>query len=233
MIKIDKIDYSGWVYDFEMAGIPNFVAENIVIHNCAKKKYMFDILYSEGVRYQEPKMKVMGIEIVRSSTPSVVKEYLKTAAKMCLSGNEKELHEYVEYVKKQFFSLDYTQVSFPRGCNGISTYASDSGIYKSGTPMHVRAALLHNHYLKEMGLHTKYPLISDGDKIKFIALNKKNPFREDVIGFHNKLPDEFDIVKYIDWEMQFQKAFIAPLEAITSSIDWATKEQPSLDSLFD
>jgi DNA polymerase elongation subunit (family B) len=199
----------------------------------AKKKYMFDILYAEGVRYKEPKMKVMGIEIVRSSTPSVVKDYLKKAAKICLSGTEEEMQNYVKEVKKDFMIQDYAAICFPRGVNGLKTYASNSSIYMKGCPIHVRASLLYNHHLKRLGLDTKYPLIHDGEKIKFVYLKKPNHFHEDVIAFPNKLPVEFNLEQYIDKETQFEKTFLKPLEGISSAIKWHTSEQPSLDSLFE
>lgn len=192
----------------------------------AKKKYMFDILYSEGVRYDKPKMKVMGIEIVRSSTPSVVKDYLKECATLCLRGTESELQKYVIDVKSNFMKLDYRQASFPRGCNGLLTYASDHSIYGSKTPIQTRGALLYNHYLKESGLEAKYPLIADGDKVKFIMLKKKNPIHEDVISFPASLPSELNLTQYIDWETQFNKAFLVPLTSILTAIGWNAKEQP-------
>ncbi len=200
---------------------------------CAKKKYMFDILYSEGVRYEYPKMKVMGIEIVRSSTPSVVKEYLKKAAKICLSGEESELHTYVKNVKEEFMKLDYTQASFPRGCNGMKTYASPSSIYGFKTPSHVKGALLYNHYLRKNSLETKYPLIADGEKIKYLHLKRMNPIHETIISFPGKLPVELELHQYIDWDTQFKKAFLVPLEAITEAIGWHTQPVATLDALFE
>lgn len=191
----------------------------------AKKRYMFDILYSEGVRYKEAKMKVMGIEIVRSSTPSMVKEYLRKAAKICLSGTQDELQKYVSGIKTDFRKLNYTDASFPRGCNGLETYSDPIKIYQSGCPMHVRAALLYNHHLKAKGLDTKYPLISEGEKIKFITLDKRNPIHEDVIGFPAKLPEELDLVKYIDWNLQYEKAFMKPLTSIANAIGWSPTPQ--------
>lgn len=199
----------------------------------AKKKYLFDLLYDEGVRYTEPKMKVMGVEIVRSSTPSVVKDYLRNAAKICLSGTEEEMQTYVREIKNDFMNQPYYAISFPRGVNGLKTYASNSSIYMKGCPIHVRASLLYNHHLKRLGLDTKYPLIHDGEKIKFVYLKKPNHFHEDVIAFPNKLPIEFNLEQYIDKETQFEKTFLKPLEGISSAIKWHTSEQPSLDSLFD
>lgn len=195
----------------------------------AKKRYVFDILYSEGVRYQEPKMKVMGIEIVRSSTPSIVKDYLKKAVKLCLSESESNLQKYVKTVKQEFLSQPYTAISFPRGCNGLTTYSNTASIYEKGCPIHVRAALLHNHHLKKNNLDTKYPLIAEGDKIKFVALKMPNPIFENVIGFQSKLPSELKLDQYVDYGMQFEKAFLSPLETILETIGWDAEEKVTLD----
>lgn len=199
----------------------------------AKKRYLFDILYSEGVRYQEPKMKVMGVEIVRSNTPSVVKEYLIGAAKICLRGTESELQVYAKDIEVKFGKLHYTEMSIPKGVNGMSTYKSDSSIYGFKTPMHVKGSLLYNHYLTVNKLDVKYPLIKDGDKIKYIMLNKKNPIREPVIAFHDKLPPELDLVKYINYGEQYDKVFVRPLESILAAMKWNMKEQVNTDCWFE
>lgn len=198
----------------------------------AKKKYAFDILYSEGVRYEEPKMKVMGMEIVRSSTPSIIKDKLKKSVKMALSSDEKTLQAYIAEVKESFMGYSVEDISFPRGCNGLATYRDTNNIYKGGCPKHVRAALLYNHYLKKNGLEDKYPLIGEGDKIRFVSLKKPNPIHEDVIGFPAKLPVEFDLHKYIDYDTQFEKSFLKPLESILNAVDWKAEYQISLEDFF-
>ena len=195
----------------------------------AKKKYAFDILYAEGVRYSEPKMKVMGIEIVRSSTPSIVKDYLKESMKLCMSETENVLQKKVKEVKKSFMQQDYVNISFPRGVNGMEVYADKASIYKKGCPIHVRGALLYNHSLKRLGLDSKYPAIADGDKVKFVALKMPNPLHENVIAFPSKLPVEFGLDRFIDYKTQFEKAFIAPLENILEAIGWEAEEKIKLD----
>lgn len=195
----------------------------------AKKKYAFNILYAEGVRYSEPKMKVMGIEIVRSSTPSIVKDYLKESMKLCMSETENVLQKKVKEVKKSFMQQDYVNISFPRGVNGMEVYADKASIYKKGCPIHVRGALLYNHSLKRLGLDSKYPAIADGDKVKFVALKMPNPLHENVIAFPNKLPTEFGLDRFIDYKTQFEKAFVAPLEGILEAIGWEAEEKIKLD----
>ena len=195
----------------------------------AKKKYAFDILYSEGVRYKEPKMKVMGIEIVRSSTPNVVKDYLKESLALCLRSTEAELQKKVRDVKKTFMSQSYQDISFPRGVNGMTVYADDASIYKKGCPIHVRGSLLYNHTLKRLHLDEKYPLITDGEKVKFVALKMPNILHENVIAFPAKLPVELGLEKFIDYKTQFEKAYLGPLENILDAIGWDAEEKVTLD----
>lgn len=195
----------------------------------AKKRYAFDILYSEGVRYEKPKMKVMGIEIVRSSTPSVVKDYLKESLALCLRSDEKSLQKKVKEVRESFMQHHYKDISFPRGVNGLSTYSNAASIYKSGCPIHVRGALLYNNQLQRKNLHTKYPLIAEGDKIKFVALKMPNPIHENVIAFSKTIPSELGLDSYIDYNVQFEKSFLAPLEGILNAIKWTAEEKVTLD----
>lgn len=196
---------------------------------CGKKKYAFDILYSEGVRYSQPKMKVMGIEIVRSSTPNVVKDYLKESLALCLRATESALQKKVREVKTNFMKESYQNISFPRGVNGMTVYADDASIYKKGCPIHVRGSLLYNHTLKRLHLDEKYPLISDGDKVKFVALKMPNTLHENVIAFPAKLPPELGLERFIDYKMQFQKAYLAPLQNILDAIGWEAEEKVTLD----
>jgi DNA polymerase elongation subunit (family B) len=195
----------------------------------AKKRYAFDILYSEGIRYAEPKMKVMGIEIVRSSTPNVVKSYLKEALTLCLRTNEPTLQKKVRDVKQSFMKESYWNISFPRGINGLSTYGDNASIYKKGCPIQVRGALVYNHTLTRLGIDSKYPRINDGDKVKFVALKMPNPLHESVIAFPSRLPNEMKIDQYVDYKVQFEKAFLAPLENILDAIGWEAEEKVKLD----
>lgn len=215
------IDECKIYYKLECIG-PNLIT-------IARKKYAFDILYSEGVRYSSPKMKVMGIEIVRSSTPNVVKDYLKDCLSLCLRSNQKELQTKIKEVKKTFMKQNYIDISFPRGVNGMDVYADSSSIYKKGCPIHVRGSLLYNHTIDRMGLASKYPKIADGNKVKFVALKMPNTLHENIIAFPSKLPEEFGLHKYIDYKVQFEKAFLAPLENILEAIGWEAEEKVKLD----
>lgn len=198
----------------------------------AKKRYLMPLLYNEGVWYVDnPEYKIMGMEIVRSSTPKIIKEKLRKAVEICAEGTEEQLQEFVSECRADFMKRTVEEIAFPRGCNGIEKYSHEDTIYEKGngvaTPIAVRAALLHNHIVREKGLTDIRP-ISDGDKIKFVALKMPNPIHEDVIGFVGKLPEEFALNRYVDYKTQFEKGFMKPLRAVLEVIEWNEEEQVSL-----
>jgi len=199
----------------------------------AKKRYALNVYDNEGVRYAEPKLKVMGLEIVRSSTPDVVRKGLKEAVKIVLTTTESDLQAYIEKAEKNFMTCSVEEISFPRSVNGMVKYFSGSTVYAKGTPMHVRGALMFNHLLKKHNLEKKYTSIKEGDKIKFVYLREPNHIGENCIAFTSKLPKEFGVDTYIDYDMMFQKTFLDPLETILNSINWHAKPVASLESLFE
>ena len=198
----------------------------------AKKRYILNVFDNEGVRYAEPKLKIMGIEAIKSSTPEPCRDALKEIFKVIMSGDEVKTQLAIKQFKRYFVSLDADKVAFPRGVSNVSDYRDSATIYRKGTPIHVRAALLHNHLLDNYSLNKKYEAIKNGEKIKFIYLKVPNSLKENVIGFSQYLPEEFKLAKYIDYELQFEKTFLAPIEPILKSIGWSSEEQSSLESFF-
>jgi DNA polymerase elongation subunit (family B) len=198
----------------------------------AKKRYALNVHDSEGVRYKEPKLKVMGLEIVRSSTPGSVREYLRSAVKLALTGNEHELQQFIQALEDRFMAMDPEDIAFPRSANGLEKYSSNVSIYIKGTPLHVRASLLHNHHVKLNKLERKYEMIKEGDKIKYLYLKEPNVIHEDAIAFIGKLPKELDLHRYVDYNTMFEKSFLEPMKTITNCLGWSTKPVASLDDLF-
>jgi DNA polymerase elongation subunit (family B) len=198
----------------------------------AKKRYALNVFDTEGVRLKEPKMKVLGLEIVRSSTPAPVREHLRKAVKLVLTGTEKELQDYIASVETEFRSLTPEEIAFPRGVNGLSKYSASDSIYKKGCPMHVRGSLLHNFYVKQKGLDKKYEAIYEGAKVKFVYLSEPNPIGEDVIAFGSILPVELDLNRYVDYTRMYESSFLSPIQTILSSIGWNAREVYSLEDLF-
>jgi len=193
----------------------------------AKKRYALNVYDNEGVRYTEPKIKVMGLEIVKSSTPANVRGKLKEAVNIMLNGNELELRELVNKYKDEFKTLPPEDISFPRGINGFNKYYKQ----EKGIPIHVKGSMLFNKLLKKHGLKG-VEMIGSGTKIKFSYLKVPNPHSQNVISFTSGLPPEFDMDKWIDYDTQFQKAFLKPLEGILNPIGWDWEEKSSLDSFF-
>ena len=198
----------------------------------AKKRYILNVFDNEGVRYETPKLKMMGIETAKSSTPQWVRGKLTDAFKVVMNGTEEELWDFVETARKDFRNLPVEDMASPRGCNNLQNYRDASMIYGKGTPIHVRGALLYNHQLEKKNIHKRYELIMNSDKIRFTYLTLPNPINENVISFPNVLPKELDLNKYVDYDMQFNKSFIEPLKAVIGLIGWNVEPVASLDSFF-
>ena len=198
----------------------------------AKKRYVLNVYNNEGVQYKEPKMKVMGLEMVKSSTPAIIRERMKETIKLIITGTETELHNYIEDFREHFNGLPAEEVSFPRGCNGLSNYSDPLTLYKKGTPIHVKGAILYNHYLKEKKLTKKYPFVQDGDKLKFTYLKMPNPFKDTVISYPSRLPPEFGLQEFIDYELQFEKTFLEPIKTILDLVGWTVEKTNSLEDFF-
>jgi len=198
----------------------------------AKKRYILNVIDNEGVRLAEPKLKMMGIETAKSSTPQWVRGKLTDAFKIVMQGTEEELWDFVEGARMDFRRLPPEEMSSPRGCNNLGQYADPTMIYTKGTPIHVRGALLYNHHLKQKNIHKRYELIKSGEKLHFTYLTTPNPINENVISFLNVLPREMDLHKYLNYDMQFDKSFIEPLKVVIEKIGWNVEPVASLDSFF-
>ena len=198
----------------------------------AKKRYILNVHNNEGVQYAEPKLKIMGIEAIKSSTPEIVRGKFKEAFKIIISGDEKQTQDFIQTFKNEFKSLPAESVSFPRGVTNITEWKDRKMIYKKGTPIHVRGSLLYNKYLKEYHLEEKYELVNNGDRIKFCYLKLPNKIRENVIAFPEHLPKELGIDRYIDYDLQFDKTFVEPLKAILDAVGWNVEDQMTLEEFF-
>jgi len=198
----------------------------------AKKRYILNVWDSEGVRYEEPKLKIMGIEAIKSSTPAPCRQMIKDGLKLMMSGTEDDVIKFIDQCRTKFKSLPPEQIAFPRTASDVRKYQSSSNIYAPKTPIHVRGALLFNYYVKEKKLTNKYSLINNGEKIKFLYLKKPNIIHENVISFIQDFPKELGLDKYVDHELQFEKAFLEPLKAILDAIGWKTEHTVNLDLFF-
>ena len=198
----------------------------------AKKRYILNVWDSEGVRYEKPKLKIMGIEAVKSSTPAACRNSIRDCLTVIMNEDEEAAQKFVADFKAHFDELPIEDISFPRGCNGINKWSNPSTIYSKGTPIHVRGALLYNFHNKKGKLTHKYPLIQDGEKIKFVYLKTPNRIGENVISYLNTFPKEFGLDKQVDYELQFNKSFLEPIKVIMDVIGWQPEKVASLEFLF-
>ena len=198
----------------------------------AKKRYILNVWDSEGVRYEKAKLKIMGIEAIKTSTPAPCRKYLKDAFGLLMSGTEDEVIDYIESCRTAFYNLPPEEVAFPRSVSQIDKWKSSSSMYNKGCPIHVRGAILYNHWTKKKKITNKYAAIQSGEKIKFCYLKTPNWMHENVISFIQDFPTELDLNKYVDYELQFNKSFMEPIKVILDCIGWETERKNTLDSFF-
>ena len=198
----------------------------------AKKHYVLNVHNSEGVQYEEPKLKIMGIEAVKSSTPEPCRNALKKAFKIMMNGTEDDVINFIEKFKTEFKTFPAEDISFPRSVKGLAKYYDSATIYRKSTPIHVKGSLIYNKILQNKRLTRKYPVIQEGEKIKYAYLKEPNPTGDSVIAMLNNLPDEFDLKQYIDYEKQFSKSFLDPMIGILSVIGWKHERKNDIMSFF-
>jgi DNA polymerase elongation subunit (family B) len=201
----------------------------------AKKRYILNVHNNEGVQYAEPKMKMMGVDAVRSSTPQVCRDKFKKIFKVIIDEGETATQRFIADFKKEWKQLPPESVSFPRGCNIVKngiTWADPKTIYRKACPIHVRGALLYNHHVKQKGLDKKYELVNNGEKIKFCYLKTPNPIKENVIGYTNDLPKELDLHRFIDYNKQYEKAFVEPIKHLLDALEWEVEPTATLEDFF-
>jgi DNA polymerase elongation subunit (family B) len=233
--------YIASCYD-DLAGITNAYQQKMHMKREAiadkgvwtgKKHYVMHVYNEEGVSYSTPKMKMVGIEAVRSSTPKVCRESIKKAIQILMTEGRDSLIVFIDEFEKKFRQMSFEEVAFPRGLKGLGDYRDNSAaIYKKGTPIQVRGALLYNHHVKMKSLENKYQMLGDGDKIKFCYLKKPNPIHENVISCPSELPKEFGLERYIDYDTQFEKAFLDPIKSITDVLRWDLTNSATLEDFF-
>ena len=186
----------------------------------AKKRYILNSWDVEGVRYKEPQLKMMGIESVKSSTPAPCREKIKQALKIIMSGDEKELNDFIQDFRNEFMEMRPEEIAYPRSINGLTKWTESHNLFKKGAPIHVKGGILYNYLITKHKLSHKYPFIQEGDKIKFLHLREPNIYQSTSISFITELPKELDITSLIDYDIQYEKSFVEPLKFITDKIKW-------------
>jgi DNA polymerase elongation subunit (family B) len=198
----------------------------------AKKHYILSVYDEEGVVYKEPKIKTVGIETNKSSTPAICRTKMRECIKIIMEKDEAAVIRFNQDFREKFKQMPVEDISFPRGVNGITKNMDEGQMFKKGTPIHAKGAIVYNHILHEKGLTKKYPLIKDGEKIKFCHLKQPNPYRNNTIAFPNRLPKELELDDYIDYDAQFEASYLKPMNTILNCIGWEAEHKSTLDSFF-
>ena len=202
----------------------------------AKKRYILNAWDIEGVRYKTPQLKIMGIEAVKSSTPAVCRQKIKDALNIIMMGDEKELNNFIQEFRDEFMKLPPEDIAYPRSVNGLKKFSSSNGMFAKGAPIHCKGAILYNHLVKKHKLSNKYPIIQEGDKIKFLHMKQPNIYTSSAFSFLTSMPKELDIMDKIDYDEQFTKSFVEPLRIITEKIRWKIDDsygtQGTLEDFF-
>jgi DNA polymerase elongation subunit (family B) len=226
----------------ELAGYTNAYAQKMIMKRealadkgiwTAKKRYVLSVLNNEGVAYAKPKIKVMGLDMVKSSTPTACRAKLKESLDVILTKSETDIIKFIDDFREEFRALPLVDIAFPRGVNGISKYTDKvTKSFGKGTPIHVRGAIVYNNRLKKLNLDKTYPAITEGEKIKFIYMKEPNPVQSNIIAFPQVMPKEFGLDKYVDFNTQFEKSFLEPLKGILDVIGWKTEQSNSMADFF-
>jgi len=198
----------------------------------AKKRYALNVWDSEGVRYPKPKLKVMGLESKKSSTPALCRTDLTTGYDIMLNSNNEDMIAFISEVESKWKSHSLNDIAFPRGCNGVTKYADELNVFGKKCPKHVKGALYHNKMIKDLGLENEIETIKDGDKVKFLPLKEPNPARSPVISFKGALPEQFGLEGYIDYDAQFAKSFLDPMKSALDAVEWKHEEVNTLEDMF-
>lgn len=198
----------------------------------AKKRYIMNVYDLEGVRYEEPKMKIMGSEAIRTSTPTSVREQLKKTFALIMNTDEKTVQKEIERFRKEFKTLPFEDIAYPRGCNGLAKWTDTNGEHKKSTPIHVKGAIMYNKLLRDRNLDQTLTPVMDGDKIKFIYMKLPNPLHVGVLSVPGNLPRQLNLEQFIDYDTQFDKAFLEPISNLLRKIGWRAEEINTLDQFF-
>lgn len=199
----------------------------------AKKKYAVKVYNNEGVQYNDGDFKIMGIEVVRSSTPEIARNALKECVILTINNDIEGIRKVIDRTHQQFLTAPIEEIAFASSANNLKEYSDENMIYSKGTPIQVRGTLMYNFMLEKRNLTDKYQPIEEGSRILYVYLKEPNHLKEDVVSFIDTIPKEFDLDRYVDRETQFEKVFMSPINRIMKAVGWELEKKMTLDDFLD
>ncbi len=198
-----------------------------------KKRYALNVWDMEGTRYAEPKLKIMGLETQKSSTPKAVQKALKECIRRMLQEGEESLQEYFKEFEKEFRQLNYISIASVSSANNIAKYEV-GGFPGPKCPFHIRGILTYNRAIKG---NIDAPQVVEGEKVYVLPLREGNPFGDKCIAWPSgtEITDliKDDVLHWMDYTVLLEKTFIKPLEGFTSAAKLDYEKKASLFDMFD
>lgn len=198
-----------------------------------KKRYVLKLIDLDGRRVD--KLKAMGLEMKKTTTPKVIQNFLEDVVKLILDGEKtwEDINAFIVSYRDQITHiLPILDIGMPKGVKKVEHYTGEYETYgdKARLPGHVAASIFYNRCLKEHHDTESMPIISNS-KIKVFYLSRKyGKFKS--IAFPTdteNLPEWFTTHYMVDRIQHEQKLIDNPLQIIFNALD---REVPTSQSLF-
>lgn len=218
--KVQKGYYNSNVEDFQIRFVPERICDTALF--IMKKKYA---LYHDG------KVKVKGLEIVRSDTPSAIKEKLKEIMDMILKGApDEEISDKINSHRTELESVAPEEIASNIGVNNVDKYTNDDGNHTKGSPMAVKAVIYTNKLIERFKID--HPPLEQGLKTK-VAYVKKNKYEYDTIAFYRWKQDFNKIGISIDYNEMIKKYYDNKIETLLEPMNKVNLlKHTDIDSFF-
>ena len=189
-----------------------------------KKRYALHLLDDEGIKMD--KFKYTGVEVVRTTMPDPVKPHVKNIIEtMLLSRSQAKADSAVKSAYEIFISLPVEDMSFVVGLSTFDEYVSRCKGFQvpKGMPVHAKAGHYYNLIVKDLAIDNLYEPAVGGDKLRWLYIKKSNKYGISVIGFKDKMPEEFLKIFEIDYELMFSKIVFSVVDRFYNRVGWIAR----------
>lgn len=194
----------------------------------AKKRYAMLKIYDLEKNIDiDRKLKVTGLDVVRSSFPAAFQKIMSNILISILKQENKDvIDNMILSFRGEMDSLPFKDVAKNTSVQKIKEYDNkkEKGFknFEKGCPAHVKASISYNRWLRINKLDNIYEPIRNGDKIKWAYL-KNNPLGVPTMalkGF-NDPQDLIDFVsKYVNYDALFESELKKKVQAFYDALSW-------------